>query len=244
MVRAMNADASSRGSWLRRLRWPGFFLPIGTIALVALSLFVRFAVRMYQMEEASRERFQAVTDELDQFDPGWRYEQIDAKREILPDSENSALRLLTTAQNLPSSWPQRRAVRKEDESKSLSSPYSYIKIDPNLRYPGMDPWMQRMLHLESAVQLSPEQTLELRAELKELAPVLAEIRPVADMRRGRYPLSLADNPLDTLLPHVDRARALARLLKLDMILRAPGWRYRRCIELMPRRAQCGAIAGR
>ena len=68
-------------------------------------------------------------------------------------------------------------------------------------------------------QPDEKQIATLRAELDTLTPALAEARKVVDMCDGRYIVAWALDPLTTLLPHAEKARITARLLKLDAINR-------------------------
>jgi hypothetical protein len=41
----------------------------------------------------------------DQLDPGWRLEELEAKRKVIPDEHNSALTIQKVDQLLPKQWP-------------------------------------------------------------------------------------------------------------------------------------------
>src|SRR6516162_10040143 len=74
-----------RSRWWRRLVYLGLFLGL---ALVALGSW-------YSYDEFRSDRaLQEAIAEADRLDPGWRLEEIEAKRAKVPDAENSALCVL------------------------------------------------------------------------------------------------------------------------------------------------------
>ena len=62
-----------------------------------------------------------------------------------------------------------------------------------------------MIPREPVLQLTPEFTDRLKAELKALALALEQGRKVANYPDGRHPLVYANNPLETPLPHAEHA---------------------------------------
>jgi hypothetical protein len=75
-------------------------------------------------------------------------------------------------------------------------------------------------NLEPPVQLDQWQTDALREELQRAAEALLQMRKVADLPRGRYPIVYARDFIGTLLPHVQDAQVLGNLLACDVLLRA------------------------
>jgi hypothetical protein len=75
-----------------------------------------FAYRRHQADEAIR----AAVEELDRTDPGWRLQDIEAARTVVPDAENSALVVRAAYQLIPRDWPPSElAVRCTDLSPQL-----------------------------------------------------------------------------------------------------------------------------
>jgi hypothetical protein len=60
----------------------------------------------------------------------------------------------------------------------------------------------------------------LRKGLHKLRPALEAARPLADRSTGRYEIDWHEDVVSTLLPHIERARSVARLLQLDAVLAA------------------------
>ncbi len=79
-------------AWLRAA---GF----GIQLTLALAL-VLYAVHFYRISI----QFQAALDDMDKNHPGWRFKDIEAARAVVPDDENSALRVTEMVKLLPDQW--------------------------------------------------------------------------------------------------------------------------------------------
>jgi hypothetical protein len=71
-----------------------------------------------------------------------------------------------------------------------------------------------------AAQLHPRHLEALRAELKTLAPAVAEARKLVAYSRGRFPITWEDSFLDTLTPHWQDTHYAIHLLDADARLRS------------------------
>jgi type II secretory pathway pseudopilin PulG len=94
----MTATESSAGhpqSFLRRHRRK--LLLAGALACVMVAVYFYVAIR-------AERRLQAAIAKADLLDPGWRLEEIEAKRQVIPDAENSALCVLAAKRLMPASW--------------------------------------------------------------------------------------------------------------------------------------------
>src|SRR5262249_29176942 len=78
--------------WLRRL--------FAGMLLLALGL---TGWKLYE-DQVDRRALERYLAELDQEDPGWRFEEIEAARPEVPDAENSAQVVAAVAQRLPEDW--------------------------------------------------------------------------------------------------------------------------------------------
>jgi hypothetical protein len=201
-------DRPPRGT---RFRW---FLWIRRV-LYGLTIFVawKLAWRWYDIHKATKE-YEKAAAELDKSDPGWRWEEIEEKRETVPAEKNGAERILAAAKLLPKDWPaQPIAARSPLAADSTTSTPAAAESMPTLS--------DRVTELDPNYQLPEDIAGELRAELSALSRPLEVARSVADLPDGRYaPVRLAQSPINTLVPHLVHARTVAALLHFDAILRA------------------------
>jgi hypothetical protein len=182
----MTASASAR----RPFRWRRW---LALTALVVLLLIGLFLGGSYWMVTSSADRnLREAEEQADQLDPGWRWEELEAKRGLIPDDRNSALRVLATRRLLPGTdWASLATDKKLDVGD----------ITPE-------------------VQLTAKQTEDLRGELEKLAAARAEARRLRDLPAGRYPLVVSSDYISTKPDQVQFARAAAWLLQLDAALLA------------------------
>jgi hypothetical protein len=71
------------------------------VGLAGLGYFGRIWYQRFQAERG----LNRVIAELDRDDPGWRLEDLQAAREVIPDAENGALLVLAVTARLPKDWP-------------------------------------------------------------------------------------------------------------------------------------------
>jgi ABC-type transport system involved in multi-copper enzyme maturation permease subunit len=130
--------------------------------------------------------------ETDRLDPGWRLEELEAKRQIVPPEENSAQQVLKTKSLIPEEW-----WKNERDLVLL-----FEKLAPER-------------------QLSAKQLDALRTGLETVGAALVEARRLADMPRGRFPTVFREGGLwYSRYPHAQEARLIAKLLGYDVHLRA------------------------
>jgi hypothetical protein len=139
---------------------------------------------------------QEAIAETDRLDPGWRFDDLEAARAPVPDAENGAVLVLAAAKQMPHPW--------------LAPPPSG---DPG----GLE---GRLAELPLPQRPGEADATELRAALTKVAAAVATARGLADWPRGRYTLVWAKDLVGTLMPHVQEAREVARLLALDALQRA------------------------
>src|SRR5580704_17843461 len=70
--------------WRRRLRW------VAALALLAATAFAGFIGFVYYRSGGAMQSAFAETEDLD---PGWRLDDIEAQRVVVPDAENAALKI-------------------------------------------------------------------------------------------------------------------------------------------------------
>lgn len=186
--------------WLRRI-------VLGLFLLIFLVLIAGLGVRQYFLRTAEK-RLEEAMAEADRLDPGWRWEDILAQREVIPDDKNSALLVLEAAELLPDpeKWSprlaQRQSFRNPNPKKPVSLEQAIRDLPPNER-------------------LNDSVAEKLRAELEKVKPALEKARMVADRSKGRYPIEWKqDGAMFTSMPHFPRVHSVSRLLALDATFRA------------------------
>lgn len=138
----------------------------------------------------------------DRDDPGWRMDDIEARRAVLPDDRNAALVVLRARQLMPRSFPSwMTALNPSDpaERKRMALEESFNELGPS-------------------VLLNADQLQVLRDDLKQAGPAFAEALKLLDLPQGRYVITWKPDYISTLIPHVQHARELIYLPWQDMML--------------------------
>ena len=150
-------------------------------------------------------KLRAAIAEADRDDPNWRIQDLFSHRIAIPDSENSGLVAAEAIDGLPKGWPADPRGRP-DIPKPPPSELSKAH--------------DALAGLPANVLLPHRIGKPLRQALAKLEPNVVEARRLAEYPRGSYRLTMTRNPLDIPLEHDQDARALARLLSVDALLRA------------------------
>jgi len=186
---AMSKAVASRSLVKKPSRLWGWLRTLGFGLQLSLAFaFVSFGIRSY----LARTRLQAALAQMDRTDPGWRLQDIEAARAVVPDQENSALRVIDIGKRLP------------------DSPHAWIEDD----------FATQLQSVPAPNRLTAEQSAHLTQRLKEVGPLLEEARGLSELPRGRYPIIYARNPLGTLLAGQQKSRGVLQLLVLDATARA------------------------
>jgi hypothetical protein len=173
------APLRPRRRWLRRL-----FVTL--LILIGLPT----AFYFYSSWSLQREIARAIA-ETDALDPRWRFEDMEADREPVPDAENSALHIINVSRLL-------------GRGKTPSSQKHYAKLFDKL---------------PSTAELNPQQIEMLRSIFEKIPNALAEARKLKDMPRGRFPITRDPSGI-VLLPHHHEVHTISDLLLHDAILKA------------------------
>jgi hypothetical protein len=131
---------------------------LGSLVGITLCLAIGIVYLIHYPDRA----LHAAIAEADRLDPGWRMADLQAKRAVIPDEENSALVITAALKLLPASWP--------------FLDFSQAAENQNLLW-----------SLEPPVQLDDRQIATLRQELARAAEALKELRKLVGLPRGRYP---------------------------------------------------------
>jgi len=150
----------------------------------------------YAYQSSTAAKFlQSTIAQTDRLDPGWRLEELAARREQIPDEKNSALQLIEADRSLPpftiepSQWPMKR-------------------LDEAIRG-----------NLLPEEQLPESRTQVLTVELRKLAVTVRQARRLAGMPYGRFPDN-EDANMAHFWSNMEKVRRIAGLLRYDILLLA------------------------
>jgi hypothetical protein len=172
----------------------------GSLGLVAVMALVAFVAGWFfvHFDPTSRRLAEALA-EADRLDPGWRLEELEAKRRVVPDDQNSGLQVPLVP----------------DERLGLRAPRWY----PGKRWPSADT-EELLKDLPPQLRLTPAQYRALKKDMDAIRPVIMQARRLMDYPFGRYPVEYRKDPLSTLLPYAQRNRQIANVLSYDALCRA------------------------
>ena len=179
---------------MKTLKWWLKRLVVLFVGFIGVLLIIIYGTRAYLQSVGTRE-LASVSRRLDDEEPGWKLEAIEAKRrESAPRPEQNATPLvLKTAEQL------------SEQNKAWST------------WRGSEDWTPRVLSpnlprekFHQGMQAHKDSTISARQQA----------RAMRYLERGYYPLAIGDNPYATLLPHVQKSREVATLLEYDALLAA------------------------
>jgi hypothetical protein len=174
----------------RRRHWLIRWLIRSVISLLILAV-IGIGAFLYKRHVAERE-LQAALAELDEKEPGWRLEDIEARRAVVPEDQNGALRVLAARKLLPERWPDPAFARSHEEA--------FEALQPNR-------------------QLDAQQEKLLREETGQYQAAVAEALKLADYPTGRYSINYTEDWISTLVAHAQHARSIANLLSFECSVR-------------------------
>lgn len=109
----MNEDVPVTVAQPRRWRWV-------TLAGFALVLLLGFGFLVWLVVSyVANAELQSLLAEMDQRDPGWRLEELAARRTRPPDEQNAAVAIATAHRLLPAGWP---VPQLDDALQGLETP--------------------------------------------------------------------------------------------------------------------------
>lgn len=170
--------------------------------------------------------------EADRLDPGWRCEQLEAKRGKLPDAQNGTLQIFAIGKALKG-WTF--------FSKTLRFP-NERKLPPKQREKLVFDFDMALGELPPQVRLNEQQTRALAAEIEELARVVTLARDLNRFSRGRYPFP-PDASLFTFNDSLAQARRACTLLGYDAWLHAERGRPSEALKSCQAILAAGSIIG-
>lgn len=180
-------------------RNPLFRMAAGVVLLLLVGA-IAFLVWKRQRDA---EQLVSAIAEVDALDPGWRLDELEAKRKTIPDENNAALIILQANGLMPRYWPPSllRNVARPDgvvEERSLES---------------------RLFDLPPNVQLDGADERFMRAEMLRVESALLQARKLERMSEGYFPIIWTKDFVST-PDYFDGVREVAELLAWDAKLRA------------------------
>src|SRR5262249_10017696 len=176
-------------------------LILGTGVLLFIVFGVAWCGLLYYVSDR---RLNLAIAEADRLDPGWRLAELEAKRPVLPDEENAAVRVLAARKLVPAQWP---AWDHTTDGRDPADDQQRAALQESFRT------------LEPPVLLNAAQVQALRTELPKGAAALAEAYNLTEMTRGRFTIAWTPDYIGTLVPHVQQVRELVSILDYDALLR-------------------------
>ncbi len=169
---------SPRTRWRRRI----------TLALLVLVVAAGGGIGL--MFYLAEHQWHEAVAEADRLDPGWRFEELESRRDVIPDVENAARRVLAAAAALPASWPP---VTPGVRPLNALAPTEPLTAD--------------LVGLLTAVRAGAPAGLD-------------EARKLKDLPRGRFPIALDPTSVPDLGAHTTEVLRVSQLLIPDALLRA------------------------
>lgn len=189
--------AASRRFWRRLLFW---LVGVPAMGIIAAAV----GTGVYAKRTVDRRMADAIAA-ADRDDPAWRLEDLIARREPVPDEENSAFVVADALALLPENWP-------------LAGPI--IPGHPSPAPTLIQASLERLNARANNGRLDDATANTIRSELEAHAEAVRRARTLADYRRGRHEIDVGPTIIDTLLPDTQATRNAARLLSLDAAIRA------------------------
>jgi hypothetical protein len=150
--------------------------------------------------DPSEQELREAIAEADRIDPGWRAEDLEARRGVVPDEQNAALRVLVAHRLLPQGqWPP-------------PPPRADGSLVPNRVG-------ETILYLPPPVQLTEQVARDINDQLASVEPALVEARKLATLSRGRYPEAWRADTVGSALDR-ERLNNVDNLLTREAMARA------------------------
>jgi hypothetical protein len=197
---ALMAAQKHRRHWLKRFIL--ILLPLLLLALATPALLYYWKVNTLLDEAVA---------EADRQDPGWRLDDLEAKRAVVSPDENSSPSLIKAKGLMPPDWPFYWNVSSDRMKKLSDSEREELIVQ--LQGGASDV-------IERNVQYSPQALAALRSEVKRAEEAVREARTLAGRPRGRHPITYAPDGYSTVFPFTQDVRGVANLLSEDASLRA------------------------
>ena len=159
-----------------------------------------------QAASGSDLELEKIIAELDQKEPGWRIEELEAKRKVLKPEENSAL-VISESYKLLGNQEQKKPLWELGQLPDLAA----IKSSP------------QQLLTQPSINL-------IKTTLGAFQPPLDEAKKVAKLPEGRFEITYAPNIANTILTPLDATGAITELLAIDAFIQAQDGKSQQAME--------------
>jgi hypothetical protein len=173
----------------RRRRW---------LMLAAVLLVGAGAGFLFLRSDPSQQELREAIAEADRLDPGWRFDELEARRKPIRDEDNAALAILAARQHIPNSWPPSNPRRASGSG-----------VFPSVVEEGL-------AYLPPEILLTEQLTRDLDADLADVEPALVEARKLKRLSEGRYPVTWTPDVIGSGLTSQE-ARPVANLLEWEAV---------------------------
>ncbi len=181
------------------IRW------FGGIALsIAISLGITTAKLAWNRSQAMQE-VAAEVARLDESDPGWTFEAMDAKRKQIDPDKNGALCINEIAKLLPKDWP----IWGQETTQRFGEPPIFVDEHEELK--------KAVGRRDPRIRLSEDAGKLLRSELARVAKALDKANELEKHSEGRFPIDYQLMWPATLVPDLANPRKVATVLELDVL---------------------------
>ncbi|RLS24327.1 MAG: hypothetical protein DWH70_07475 [Planctomycetota bacterium] len=159
-----------------------------------------------QVAIGSDPELEKIIAELDQKEPGWRIEELEAKRKVLTPEENSAL-VITESYKLLGNQEQKKPLWELGKLPDIAA----IKSSP-----------QQLL--------TPQSINLIKTTLGAFQPSLVESRKVANLPQGRFKITYSLDYFSTTLNFLSEMDSIEHLLALDVLIQAQDGKSQQAME--------------
>jgi hypothetical protein len=180
-------------------------------------------VRLCAAWEAEADLAKAVA-EADASDSGWRWEELEKQRAVVPHETNGAVVVLAAAKHIPAGSIKQAAEQTEESALSSRILDALQKQEP--------------------VQiLEPELLKALAGQVASQQPALVEARKLLQCPAGRFSVDWTPDGVSTPLPHLEECRKLVQLLELGSASSAHNGDTSEAVSLVQMKLNVGRAIG-
>ena len=184
---------------------PGRRWKRATIGMLVLGPPAALVLSGFLLVANAHSQLQRAIDRADRLDPGWRFEELQAKRRTPSEAENAAVRVEEVFAKLPSNWLANSPARANGLT---NGPIRGNEL------------LDRLGNRSRQEALTEDLRTGLDAELTALRPALERARSLAGMMQGRSLTLLTGSVADGTVARIGPPRQVGRLLHLDAIARS------------------------